>query len=197
MKKDLIIDFDNTIANSSKRVYDMYLEKNPDKVTDLFFNKEALKWNFEPYVTDEEGKKECISYFSSKEMYEKLEWLDPYVEDALKELSKNYNIIICSRREKDAYTPLIDWLEKNMPCEYQTCFVSSYDKGMVGRRGSIIIDDKPICLLNNKDRSKKILIGKWGYQKDDTLEMDYNTLKDLYRNLVYCNDWKAVLEELR
>ena len=196
MKRDLIIDFDGTIADSSKRVYDLFIERH--RLNGMpQFQRENLKWNFAPYITEKEDRMECLSYFSDPWMYEFLDWTDKYAKDTIAELSKTYNIIICSKREKGAYEPLLEWLERNMPCEYQTCFLSAFDKGMVGRRGSVIIDDKPSCLLGNKDRYKKILFGNYGYQQDEILEMDFTKVKDLNENLVKCNTWKDVLKELK
>lgn len=196
MKRDLIIDFDGTIADSSKRIYDLFKERH--RLNGMpQFQRENLKWNFAPYITEKEDRMECLSYFSDPWMYEFLDWTDEYAKDVIAELSKTYNIIICSKREKGAYEPLLEWLERNMPCEYQTCFLSAFDKGMVGRRGSVIIDDKPSCLLGNKDRYKKILFGNYGYQQDEILEMDFTKVKDLNENLVKCNTWKDVLKELK
>jgi 5'(3')-deoxyribonucleotidase len=195
MKRDLIIDFDGTIADSGKRIYNLYNERHC--LNGVPFKREDLKWNFKPYITDKDARIECLSYFSDPKMYELLEWIDEYTKDAIAELSKNYNIIICSRREKGSYEPLLEWLEQNMPCEYQICFLSSFDKGVVGRRGSIIIDDKPSCLLGNKDRFKKILFGNYGYQQDEILEMDFMSVKELNENLVKCNTWKDILRELK
>lgn len=192
-KKDLVIDFDNTIANSSKRAYDMYKEhhKNIDD-----FSRTQLKWGFQPYANTDEERHEMLSYFSTKEFYEKLEWVDPYAKKAIQDLSEKYNIIVCSMRHRDSYTPLIDWLEKNMPCEYQTCLLSSYDKGMIGRKGSIIIDDKPSCLRGNNDRSKRILFGIWGYQYDELRGMSSKEAKEFNKKLVRCETWKDVIKEL-
>lgn len=196
MKRDLIIDFDGTIVDSSKTVFELF-KKRHNLANDIPYNRESLKWNFDPYILDPKDKTECLSYFSDPEMYEKLNWVDKYAKDVIAELSKTYNIIICSRRGKGAYELLLNWLEKNMPCEYQTCLLSSFDKGMVGRRGSIIIDDKPNCLLGNKDRYKKVLFGNYGFQQDDILEMDFMSVKDLNENLIKCNTWKDILKELK
>ena len=195
MKRDLIIDFDGTIADSSKRIYNLFNERH--RLNGIPFKREDLKWNFAPYITEKEDRAECLSYFSDPKMYEFLEWTDEYAKEAIAELSKTYNIIICSRRERGTYEPLLEWLERNMPCEYQTCFLSTFDKGMVGRRGSVIIDDKPSCLFGNKDRYKKILFGNYGYQQDEILEMDFAKVKDLNKNFVKCNTWKDILKELK
>lgn len=195
MKRDLIIDFDGTIADSSKRIYELFNKNHKKK--GLPFEREKLKWNFEPYITNLKDKMECLSYFGEYEMYKSLEWVDEYAKDALAELSKHYNIIICSKREPGAYDLLLSWLEDNMPCPYETCFISTFNKGMVGRRGSIVIDDKPQCLLGNKDRHKKILFGNYGYQQDEILDMDFGQTEELNENLVRCNTWKDVLKELK
>ena len=195
MKRDLIIDFDGTIADSGKRIYNLFNERH--SLDGIPFKREDLKWSFYPYITEKEDFKECISYFSDPKMYELLDWIDEYAKEAIAELSKTYNIIICSKREKGAYEPLLEWLERNMPCEYQTCFLSTFDKGIIGRKDSVIIDDKPSCLLGNKDRYKKILFGNYGYQQDEILEMDYTKVQDLNENLVKCNTWKDVLKELK
>jgi 5'(3')-deoxyribonucleotidase len=192
-KKDLIIDFDNTIANSSKRAYDMFKKNHKDV---LKFSKSKLRWGFQPYANSDEERAEMLSYFSCEEFYKKLKWIDHYTKKAIKKLSKKYNIIICSMRNKNAYTPLIEWLEKNMPCEYQTCLLSSYDKGIVGRKGSIIIDDKPSCLTGNKHRSKKILFGTWGYQFDELNSMSDKDYDKFSKKLVQCKTWKDVVKEI-
>lgn len=192
---DLIIDFDNTIADSSKRVYDMFLQRH-NRPADELFDCAKLRWSFEPYVTSEKDKQECLALFDEKDFYTGLDWVDENTKEALELLSKKYNIIICSKRNKNAFTPLLDWLEQHITCPYQTCFVSTFDKGMVGRRDSIIIDDKPICLVGNKDRSKRILFGNYGYQQDEFDKLkgtpEYEELSDLIK----CASWKDVLKEL-
>ena len=125
MKRDLIIDFDGTIADSSKRIYELFNKNHKKK--GLPFEREKLKWNFEPYITNLKDKMECLSYFGEYEMYKSLEWVDEYAKDALAELSKRYNIIICSKREPGAYDLLLSWLEDNMPCPYETCFISTFN----------------------------------------------------------------------
>ena len=195
MKRDSIIDFDGRIADSGQRIYNLFNERH--NLDGIPFKREDLKWSFYPYITEKEDFKECLSYFSDSKMYELLDWTDEYTKEAIAELSKIYNIIVCSRRERGAYEPLLEWLEQNMPCEYQTCFLSTFDKGIIGRKGSVIIDDKPSCLLGNKDRYKKILFGNYGYQQDEILEMDYTKVQDLNENLVKCNTWKDVLKELK
>ena len=195
MKRDLIIDFDGTIADSGQRIYNLFNERH--SLDGIPFKREDLKWSFYPYIKEKEDFKECLSYFSDSKMYELLDWTDEYTKEAIAELSKTYNIIICSKREKGAYELLLEWLERNMPCEYQTCFLSTFDKGIIGRKGSVIIDDKPSCLLGNKDRYKKILFGNYGYQQDEILEMDFTKVKDLNKNLIKCNTWKDVLKELK
>ena len=193
---DLIIDFDNTIADSSKRVYDMFL-KHHNLPENSPFDYSKLKWGFEPYVTSEEDKRECLSYFDDEDFYSELTWIDEYAKDAIKCLhNKEYNIIICSKRNKNAYAPLLDWLDQNMPCEYQTCFVSTFDKGMVGRRNSIIIDDKPTCLIGNLDRSKKILFGNYGYQQDEFDKLNTPIECDELKNIIRCASWLDVLNVL-
>ncbi|MCF0124812.1 MAG: hypothetical protein HUJ68_03495 [Clostridia bacterium] len=193
MKPDLIIDFDNTIGNSSQAAIDVFCQKH--NRTPIKLERNKLQWDWAPYLSPEEAK-ETLKYFALPEMYAALDFVDEYFIPVIKQLSEKYNIIICSKRDKGCYTPLVEWLETNMPCEYATCFVSTFDKSFVGRPGSIIIDDKPRCLLGNNDRSLKILFGTWKYTALEALDILPEQSIEFAKNLKIADNWKEVGEIL-
>src|SRR5574344_1561599 len=184
---DIVIDFDNTLVNSSEAVFKLCEKEFGHKIN---YNMKDLKWDFGPYIVNE--KEFCRKAFASKDLYKEISFIDEYAKDTvLKLLNDNrFNPIICSKRDLGGFDPIVEWLEDNGLKGIKYAFVSSYDKSFVGSSNSIIIDDKPDAIMNGT-RLERILFGDYGYQKDEMEK--YNSpiiMKDGYYNRI--NNWKDV-----
>lgn len=175
MKKNIIIDFDNTLANSSETTIKHIWSKYPNDYKDMVYHDYELLWNFKPFIKDEHVS-ETLEYMSSKEFFEELSVahsFDETEENAIKNLksflsfvSNDYNIILCTNRSGSSFDYVKDWLKKKDLDKYFThkVCVSSFDKSVIV--GSIIIDDKLEC-LNTGSRDIRIVFGNHKYTMDE------------------------------
>lgn len=166
---EIVIDFDNTIANSSVTAlrHAPILRSTSYKgslIKDLSLDhfQRNLEWNFKPYTDD---PKQVVDFMSSDAFWKYLQPMPGCVEF----LEKHYNVdklYLCSCRAHNNYTPLLDWLDEKKLSQYFTDIVllttNSFDKSIVSGKDRIIIDDQPRCLQGEWKR--KILFGDWKYQ---------------------------------
>ena len=97
-RKTIVIDFDNTLVNSSETILRFLYWKNRHKTNNTFkYNSTILKWDFAPYAKTEEDTNFCKSQFNNQRFYDELEPMKGALE-TLRELHKKYRIVVCSNR---------------------------------------------------------------------------------------------------
>lgn len=160
----LIIDFDNTLVNSSETILHMLYWKNRHKTNNTFsYNPNILKWDFTPYAKTEEDTSFCKAQFNKQRFYDELEPMEGALE-VLRELHKNYRIVVCSNRNVENIEMFVttvrnlfgDVVDDIIP------LIDNFDKSVI--KGHIRIDDKIECMMND-DNSFNILFGNYGYNK--------------------------------
>ena len=72
MIKNIVIDFDNTIANSSEAALEYFCNKY--KTFDLNnYDPSVLLWSFKPFITDENQLKDVLEYMNSEDFFKKVD----------------------------------------------------------------------------------------------------------------------------
>lgn len=157
--KYAVIDFDNTVADTSRAIIEMLSEKTN---REILYESSAIQWNFKPYIQNEEEWKFCMSCFESEEMYNRANIIDEAnLRDFLN--SSEYQTVLCSYRRPKTYDLCRNFLEKHKLKFDHIVFTDSFDKSLIASgNDSIIIDDKYECLTGN--RGTRILFGNYGYQ---------------------------------
>lgn len=182
----LIVDFDNTLVNSSETILRMLYWKNRHKTNNTFsYNPNILKWDFTPYAKTEEDTNFCKAQFNKQRFYDELEPMEGALE-VLRELHKNYRIVVCSNRNVENIEMFVttvrnlfgDIVDDIVP------IIDEFDKSII--KADIRIDDKIECMMND-DNSFNILFGNYGYNK--------NCDEDDFDCRAYT--WKEVLEIIK
>lgn len=157
--KYAVIDFDNTVADTTRSIIEMLSEKAN---REILYEPSVVQWNFTPYIKNEEEWKFCMSCFESDELYKRAEIVD---ESNLREFlnSTEYQTVLCSCRRPKTYDYFLDYINQNKLNFDHVVFTNSFDKSMIATgKNSIIIDDKTECL--GGERGARILFGNYGYQ---------------------------------
>lgn len=190
MVKNIVIDFDNTIANSSETALAYISNKYKAFDFSSSYDPSVLLWGFQPFITDKDQVKEVLDYMNSKDFFDNLKVVEN-VEKALSYFKKNnIKLTLCTNRTGQSFDYVREWLKKQNLYElfdYVIC-VSSFDKSIIN--GEIIIDDKLSCMIND-DRQVHIVFGNYKYTKDEFID-NFNSIKDP-KSYKFCKDWNAVL----
>lgn len=174
----VVIDFDNTIADTTRSIIEMLSEKTN---REILYEPSVVQWNFKPYIQNEEEWKFCMSCFESEEMYKRAKIID---ETNLRNFldSTEYQTILCSCRRPKTYDYCLNYIKQNKLNFDHVVFTNSFDKSMIAPgQNSVIVDDKTECLSG--DRGARILFGNYGYQ-NKTSEAEWHTHK--------ASNWKNV-----
>ena len=187
-RSTIVIDFDNTLVNSSETILRFLHWKNHHKTNNMFsYNPNILKWDFTPYAKTEEDIKFCKSQFNNQRFYDELEPMEGALE-ALRELHKKYRIVVCSNRNVENIEMFVttvrnlfgDVVDDIVP------LIDEFDKSIV--KAYIRIDDKIECM--RKDCSSfNILFGEYGYNKNcdeddfDCRAFSWNEVLDAVREV--------------
>ena len=190
MIKNIVIDFDNTIANSSETALAYISDKYKTFDFNSSYDPSVLLWGFQPFITDKGQIREVLDYINSKDFFNNLKTIEN-VEEALSYFKKNnIELTLCTNRTGQSFDYVKEWLKKQNLYDffnYVIC-VSSFDKNVIN--GEIIIDDKPSCMIND-DRQAHIVFGNYRYTKDEFID-NFNSIKDP-KSYKFCKDWNAVL----
>lgn len=190
MIKNIVIDFDNTIANSSETALAYISDKYKTFDFNTSYDPSVLLWGFQPFITDKGQIREVLDYINSKDFFNNLKTIEN-VEEALSYFKKNnIELTLCTNRTGQSFDYVKEWLKKQNLYDffnYVIC-VSSFDKNVIN--GEVIIDDKPSCMIND-DRQTHIVFGNYRYTKDEFID-NFNSIKDP-KSYKFCKDWNAVL----
>ena len=195
-KKRVLVDFDNTLVNSGKTIYNLFWFTHKDKVAYHINNykDEELLWDFSNFAKTKEDQQWCVDRFKEQRFYDELELIDG-AKESLEELhNMGYETIICSKKCKYsmemAYTWIENHLEKGIHYD-EIIFVSDFHvKGLINC--DIVIDDKYECLEGFSNDVLKIWFGWYGYnQNKECLPLRDDIVSYL------CVDWNEVLEEIK
>lgn len=159
-KKRILVDFDNTLVESTNIVLDLFQEDTGKEFK--YYNINAINWDFSPWIKAEELPK-ILEYFDCESFYERAK-LMPNAYEVLKELSERYDIIACSKCATDKGSTLkTKWIKENLPFVKDIIILrqENFDKSHV--EGDFIIDDRCDCLVG--DRIFKIKFGEYKYNR--------------------------------
>ena len=153
----ILVDFDDTIAMSTKTIFDIYKKETGFKGN---YHRDYL-WNFDGLI-DKSYLDRALSLFQDKLFYSNLT-LKKDCKKVLKFLNDmGFNICICSMHKNPVGRAYKDeWISRKLPFIKDRIYLDSFDKSIV--EGFMIIDDKPECLIG--DRKYKLLFGNYGYNK--------------------------------
>ena len=191
MIKNIVIDFDNTIANSSETALAYISDKYKTFDFNSSYDPSVLLWGFQPFITDKGQIKEVLDYINSKDFFSNLKTVEN-VEKALSYFkNNNIKLTLCTNRTGQSFDYVKEWLKKQNLYDffnYAIC-VSSFDKNVIN--GEIIIDDKPSCMIND-GRQAHIVFGNYRYTKDEFID-NFNSIENP-KSYKFCKDWNAVLD---
>ena len=190
MIKNIVIDFDNTIANSSETALAYISDKYKTFDFNTSYDPSVLLWGFQPFITDKGQIREVLDYINSKDFFNNLKTIENVVEALSYFKKNNIELTLCTNRTGQSFDYVKEWLKKQNLYDffnYVIC-VSSFDKNVIN--GEIIIDDKPSCMIND-DRQAHIVFGNYRYTKDEFID-NFNSIKDP-KSYKFCKDWNAVL----
>lgn len=156
----ILVDFDNTIAKSSERVFEIYQEESNDYSKSYNYDH---GWDFEGLIPLSYMDR-AISLFDKEIFFNKLRPMENAIE-VLKRLSERHNIIIVTKANPEAVCSKSKWIKTNLPFVENVIYLEQKDfnKGLI--KGDIIIDDKIECLLSG-NWGYRILFGDYGWNKD-------------------------------
>lgn len=162
--KKLILDFDNTIVNTTRamiRSMNPYI-KDVDKKVDE--NKVAYYWSFEDLFPKTHLRYVDI-LFNSQHLFDNLE-LFPNVFNVLEDLhKKGVHIYICTIGSYKNIKLKLDWLHENLPFVDVIPIAQNnivMDKAIINMENSVFIDDNTDC-LNSSNADIKIVYRHDGY----------------------------------
>ena len=194
MLDNIIIDFDNTLADSSRAAVE-YAKDKYRLVSAENYNPSELLWGFDPFVTDSEMQKDTVGYMNSEDFFNKVEIM-PNAKAALAGFKKDnpsVSLTVCTNRTGQSFDFMKKWLLDHCLTQlfdHIVC-VSSFDKSVL--KGDVIIDDKPSCMLND-NRPYHIVFGDCRYTKKEFIE-NYDLLNG-NGSFKFCKDWNMVSDYL-
>lgn len=171
MKRQLFIDFDNTIVNSTMAFCKTYNANRFELDRKADWTK-VRKWDFSdecPDLTNEEIER----YFASDYFFMKLRFM-PNALTTLKRLVKYYDVKICSIGTPKNITKKVEWIEKNITSVIPEISDGVYivnkngemGKGVVNMEGAVIVDDSSANLRSSNAFAKVNFGIKADWNKD-------------------------------
>lgn len=180
----LVIDFDNTLANSCKAVYDLYREETGDLSTKL---EDLDGWWFDK-ITPLWSREEQLEAFNKPRFYELLE-LNEGAAEAINYLKYNgHEIAICTVHNPDGIPYKARYIKERLPKVDQVIYIDNDDKtDKSWICGTVMIDDS-IDNLESVSCEVPICFGNYAWNKewDGCRTSSWND---------FCNNFKKVEEE--
>lgn len=182
-KQKLFLDFDSTIAQSTKAFCETYNQLYCNHKDFIPANHlKTKKWNLKDQCPLAQN---TIDIFSHPKFFEVLEFM-PNAEEVIKELCNKYQVVICSIGTFDNISLKSQWIKNNMPYINNAILLNNegikMDKSTVQMEGSVFIDDVSSNLFS-VNAELKILYGQ---------RFDWN--KD-WQGL-WCKDWLEIADLL-
>jgi len=187
-KQKLIIDFDGTIVNSTKKIVELY-----DRDFYKYDNYKKLHWtDINTYGFEEltlANKNIVLDYFDDHRFFIDLEYMEN-AKEVLDELKDEYEINICSIGRKMNLYYKKQWIEKNIPyANFIGIDLSKGDKSSIDMSDCLVMLDDNIDMLHSVNIKHKVIYG-------DELAWNVNNIYNYPR----CFNWyefKNYLEGLQ
>lgn len=155
----IVIDFDQTLVNSSKALHEIYLQETGRKEE---YNPKHT-WNFDG-LFPKDYKKRVKELFHEKIFYENLFAFHGAI-DVIKHLIKRHEVIICTTQQGEGVLLKNQWINDHLPFINNVIYMDSFDKSSIN--GDVFIDDKPECLNSVNGNFKCIwCYGDYLWNKD-------------------------------
>lgn len=154
----IVIDFDQTIADSSKGLFDIYLKETGANET---YNP-IHSWNFDGLFPNS-YKKRALELFCIEELFDVLKPFENAIE-VITKLSKKHEIYVCTNHKAEGIPFKDKWIRKYLPFA-KVVYVDSFDKSITS--GDIFIDDKIECLDSVENNYEyRICYGSYLWNED-------------------------------
>ena len=157
----ILVDFDNTIADSSRCIYELYQIEEQDFSVKYTYEH---GWNFEGLIPQTHTDW-AVSLFNSDVFYKNLKPIEKSIE-VLKILAVKHKIVIVTKGETNSLSLKSKWIKQYLPFIHNVVYLeqNDYNKGLI--TGDIIIDDKLDCIFSS-NCNYKILFGNYGWNNTD------------------------------
>lgn len=183
MLNKIILDFDNTIAQSAETILQMNGHKEIDP--------KILEWDFAPYAKTGEEKKLYLDTFQNPLFWDNLIPMPGFAQWLNAQSLLGLDIYVCSRRLPGQFTRLIEWMKSYGFDEYIKDYIlvskSTDTKSMLIDDSTVIIDDNPKSFGDVK-KGLKVRFGNYAYgqEYDENQGLifhypDWQTMPNWYR----------------
>jgi len=186
-KTKLILDFDNTIVNSTKAFCNAYnnLFKNKYNFVQSDWTKSQV-YNFSDVCPLLKTQEQVFEIFETSTFFHKLKFMESDTKQIIKELSELFNVYICTIGTHRNLYLKSKWITKNLPFIKQHIFLTTLngamDKSIVNMKDAIFIDDH-YNNLKTSNAKVKISFGK-------RFEWNNN-----WKGII-CSNWQEVYDKL-
>lgn len=160
--KQLIIDLDSTIVNSSLTIINLHNKLNPNNQYNYTDN---IDWKFRPLVKSDEELSDLFKLFDHEDFYKDV-IVFPNAIEIINELAENNSVYIVSKHMESRKRLSREWINKVMP-KVEIVFVDNFeDKGKLFDKVDYVIDDKWESFENFSEDATCILFGLYDWNKD-------------------------------
>lgn len=163
MSKTIALDLDSTLINSSLILVQLWNKLNPNRKLTY---REDIEWDFSNVLKGKVGLSELFQLFDHKDFYENVIVYDKAIE-VVNELSKNYEVIICSKHNDSRKHLTTDWINRTFP-NVELVFTDTFDKSEIYNKAWIILDDRIDALesCTNND-TYRMCFGNYTWNKKE------------------------------
>lgn len=156
-KQKLFLDFDLVIANSIKKIVELY-----DTDFHLYKDYKKVHWtDINTYGFEELtliNKDIVLDYFDDHRFFQNLEYMDN-AKEVIYKLKDRYEIVVCSMGRKMNLLYKKEWIDKNLPfTKFIGIDLNKNSKQSVDMSNGIHIDDN-VEMLNSSTAATKIVFG--------------------------------------
>ena len=166
-KPIVVIDWDNTVINTSKTLINLHNKLSKNKIKYI----EEHDWKFRPMINSDEELKELFTLFDNKHFYDS-DVVVP-IKDAiktLKELSEHYKIIICSKHMRSRRKLTKKYIKETFKdYDVSVKFVNSFNEKsnlFKHKRVLAVVDDKIECIEGFGEKTLRVLFGDYQWNKE-------------------------------
>ena len=185
-KSIVVIDWDNTVINTSKTLINLHNKLSKNKIKYI----EEHDWKFRPMINSDEELKELFTLFDNKHFYDS-DVVVP-IKDAIKtikKLSEHFKIVICSKHMRSRRKLTKKYIKQIFKgYDVSVKFVNSFNEKsnlFKHKRVLAVVDDKIECLGGFGEKTLRVLFGDYQWNK----EYDKNSMCKI-------NSWVTVNEAI-